>query len=74
MSPAMTTSSTTAVVFCAEVFAHRSGILPHQVVDGAVAKDSQSEVHRDDGIIFEVTVHDEVRVGQPHFIVVMNGI
>jgi hypothetical protein len=31
-------------------------------------------MHRYDGIIFEITMHDEVRVGQPHFVVVMNGI
>jgi hypothetical protein len=31
-------------------------------------------MHRDNGIIFEITMHDEVGVGQPHFVIVMNGV
>lgn len=31
-------------------------------------------MHWYDGIIFEVAVHDEVRVGEPHLVIVVNGV
>lgn len=47
---------------------------PHQIIDRSIAEYSQGEVHGYDGIIFEIAMHDEIRVGQPHLVVMMDGV
>lgn len=46
---------------------------PHEIIDAPVAVDPHWKVNRYERV-FEISVHDEIRVRQPNIIVVVDGV